>query len=354
MRIIPNRKKEFPSELALAAGVGVGYILMLNLLRMRRRMNFRGKSVVITGGSRGLGLEMARQLAAEGANLALLARNEPELRQAQLELHRAGAQVMIIPTDVTDRHQVFSAIRQVADTYGGVDVLINNAGLIQVSPVNHLKLEDYEDAMDVHFWGPLYAMLAVIPYMRQQGGGRIINIASIVGLVAVPHMAPYAASKFALEGLSDAFRAELARDNILVSTINPGLMRTGSYYHGNYKGQQEKEFAWFSLLASSPLVAMSSRRAARQVVQTARYGIPERTLTFQARILQLVEELAPNVTAWVMKTVNRTVLPAPTDLKGEEIKTGFESRSNKLTSKLTQLGEKAAERNNELIAERGS
>lgn len=353
MRILPNRKKEFPSELALAAGVGVGYILMLNLLRMQRRINFRGKSVVITGGSRGLGLEMARQLAAEGANLALLARNEPELRQAQLELHQAGAQVMVIPTDVMDRDQVFSAIRQVADTYGSVDVLINNAGVIQVSPVNHLKLEDYEDAMAVHFWGPLYAMLAVIPYMRQRGGGRIINIASIGGLVAVPHMAPYAASKFALEGLSDAFRAELARDNILVSTINPGLMRTGSYYHGNYKGQQEKEFAWFSLMATSPLVAMSSKRAARQVVQAARYGIPERTLTFQARILQLLEELAPNFTAWVMKTVNRTVLPAPTDLKGEELKTGFESRSNKLTSKLTQLGEKAAERNNELIAERG-
>ncbi len=114
------------------------------------------------------------------------------------------------------------------------------------------------------------------------GGGRIVNVASIGGKVAVPHLAPYVASKFAQEGLSGAFRAELARDNILVSTINPGLMRTGSYYHANFKGQQPKEFSWFSLMASQPLTAMSSKRAAKQVIQAARYGMPERTLTLQA------------------------------------------------------------------------
>ena len=155
--------------------------------------------------------------------------------------------------------------------------------------------------------------------------------------------------KPALEGLSDVYAAELARNNIQVTTINPGLMRTGSFYHANFKGRYQQEFAWFSALATNPLVAMSSARAAKQVIQALRYAVPEKTLTFQARILQLVEEISPNLTAWILKTTNQA-LPRPAGLPKQELKTGFESRTEKVPRSLTKLGDRAAQKNNELIA----
>lgn len=387
--ILPIKMKRI-SPGALLVGISLGaWVTGAYIQRQRRKFDFNDKVVVITGGSRGLGLEMARDLALQGARLAILARSEPELEaaRAELELHsklvrirelarredlsetvrlagirtalsgaslagNSSTRVLAIPCDVGQREQVESAIRQVVNTFGAIDVLINAAGIIQVAPMEHLTVADYQDAMDVHFWGPLYTMLAVIPHMRRVGGGRIVNISSIGGKVAVPHLAPYVASKFALDGLSDTFRAELARDNILVSTINPGLMRTGSYYHANFKGQQPKEFAWFSLLSSQPLTAMSSKRAASQVIQAARYGVPERTLTLQARILQIVEELFPTFTAWVMKTANNRLLPQPGGAQPDELKTGFESKRMRGRNKITAMAEKAAERNNEKMAER--
>jgi NAD(P)-dependent dehydrogenase (short-subunit alcohol dehydrogenase family) len=168
-----------------------------------------------------------------------------------------------IPTDVGDRDQVENALKITAEHYGGVDVLINNAGIVQVGPLEQMDLSDFEEAMRVHFWDPLYTMTAVVPIMRAQGGGRIINISSIGGEVAVPHLSPYVASKFALTGLSESFEIELARDNILVSTINPGLMRTGSPINAMFKGQHEKEQSWFTIMNSLPPLSMSAERAAR-------------------------------------------------------------------------------------------
>jgi NAD(P)-dependent dehydrogenase (short-subunit alcohol dehydrogenase family) len=136
-----------------------------------------------------------------------------------------GAEVLAFPSDVRDRRQAQSAVARAIARYGRIDVLINNAGVIQSGPVEHLEVEDFEQAMAVHLWGPLYTMLAAIPHMRRQGGGRIVNIASIGGKVAVPHLLPYCTSKFALVGLSDGMRAELAKDNIRVTTVCPGLMR---------------------------------------------------------------------------------------------------------------------------------
>jgi short-subunit dehydrogenase len=130
--------------------------------------------------------------------------------------------------------------------------------------------------MAIHFWAPFYAMQAVLPQMRERGAGRIVNISSIGGKVAVPHLAPYCASKFALVGLSKAMRIELAKDNIFVTTVCPGLMRTGSHVNAVFKGQNEKEFAWFSIgNASCPFVCQRGKRRAanhRIGVQARRRG----------------------------------------------------------------------------------
>ena len=139
---------------------------------------------------------------------------------------------------LAEREDVERAISQTIGHYGSIDVLINNAGIIQVGPLDHMKLSDYDDAMKTHFWGPLFLVLAVLPHMRNQGGGRIVNISSIGGRISVPHLVPYSASKFALAGLSDGLRAELARDQIVVTTVCPGLMRIGSPINAAFKGQR--------------------------------------------------------------------------------------------------------------------
>lgn len=327
------------------AGLGAG--AALRRLRSREAIDFSGKSVVITGGSRGLGLVLARQLAAEGANLTLLARNENELKRAEQDLTRRGGQVLTVACDVRSQSDVERAIQRVIERFGRVDVLINNAGVIQVGPVEHMALEDFETAMAIHMWGPLYTMLAVTPHMRLQGGGRIVNISSVGGKVAVPHLAPYSASKFALVGLSDSMRAELGKDNIQVTTVCPGLMRTGSPPNVTVKGRHRSEYAWFTIADSLPLVSIDAESAAKQIIDACRHGDAALTITPQAKLIAVANNLFPGVVAGIMALTNR-LLPGPTSKQGDEAKTGWESQSAVVPSILTRTTYRAAAENNEM------
>ena len=335
-------------KLRLLGGLAVGAALAWRTLRPHEPYSFAGKVVLITGGSRGLGLVLARQLAAEGAKLALLARTEAELEQAAGELREQGTEVLVLPADVRERQQVEQAISRVIGHYGALDVLVNNAGIIQVGPSEHMQVEDYENAMGVHLWGPLYAMQAAIPHMKKAGGGRIVNIASIGGLVAIPHLTPYSASKHALVGLSDGLRAELAKDHIQVTTVCPGLMRTGSHYNALFKGQQRNELALFALVGATPLTSISAEGAATQIVRACRNGDPHLTITIQARILDLLDTLVPGLWGQASALVGR-LLPGPTTSdKGNQLKTGWDSQSPLVPSPITILADQATDANNEL------
>src|SRR5207302_995684 len=148
-------------------------------------------------------------------------------------------------------------VDEVLDRFGRLHVLINNAGVIQVGPMEEMTLADYEDTMQTHFWAPLFTTLSVLPALRRQGEGRIVNISSIGGKIAVPHLLPYSASKFALTGFSEGLRAELLKDGIYVTTVCPGLMRTGSPRNADFKGQHRAEYAWFSISDSLPFFSMA-------------------------------------------------------------------------------------------------
>lgn len=314
---------------------------------LERRFSFSDKVCVITGGSRGLGLVLARQICAEGGRVALLARDVDELRRAHDELASSGCDVAVIPCDLLERAQVEEAVRTVLRHFGRVDVLINNAGIIEVGPLEHMQREDFERAMQLHLWAPFTLMWELIPHMRHRGGGRIVNIASIGGKIAVPHLAAYCASKFALVGLSDAVRSELARDQIYVTTVAPGMMRTGSHVNAQFRGNHAAEFAWFSAGNSAPLISMKVERAAAKILNACRRGQPELTLTIAARAAIMGNAVFPNITGHVLNMVNRC-LPRPTDASGDALRTGDESRSRKLSPKwLTFLSDRAIERNNE-------
>ena len=331
---------------ALASGAGA--LAALRLARARRRIDFRGRTVLITGGSRGLGLVLARQFAAEGAHLALLARTADDLEKAEAELVSRGADVYATPCDVRNREEVDAAIAGTVERYGRLDALVNNAGVIQVGPVEHMGAADFAEAMGVHFWGAYHATEAALPHLRAQKESRIVNVASIGGQVAVPHLAPYVASKFALVGYSDVMRAELAKYGVRVTTVSPGLMRTGSHVNAFFKGRHEEEFAWFATSDAQPLLSASAERAAREIIEACRYGDPELVITLPAKLAVRLSRLFPGLVAAATALAERLLPEMAAGPEGDTRRTGWESFSDVAPSKLTRPADEAIKRNNEL------
>lgn len=331
--------------LGIAAGAAA-FGAMAALHRVSRRYNFQDKVVLITGGSRGLGLVMAREFARRGAFIAICARDRDELQRAKDDLEERGAEVFDAICDIRNQSEVERLVSDVRARFGRIDVLVNNAGIIQVGPLEVQTQRDFEEAMQVHFWGPFYAIKAVLPEMRQRQEGRIINIISIGGKIPVPHLTPYCASKFALAGLSSAMHTELAKDNIVVTSVYPGLMRTGSHINAYFKGQNEKEYAMFSIMNGLPTNSVSAEKAARQIVDAARRGDSEFIVSVPAWLAAKAHGLVPEFTTGVLAFANR-FLPGEGGI-GRSMASGLESTSAAAPSIFTALADAASYRNNEL------
>lgn len=326
-------------------GLGLGSLLAVRKYLHRRAEKdyiFRKKVVFITGASRGLGLVLARQLAKQNARLVICARNKEELQKAKTHLQEVyAAEVLEISCDVTNKQAVQEAIDKTVTHYGSIDVLINNAGDLLVSPLEDNSLEDFEHMMQLYFYGPLYTMNAVVPYMKRQGSGRIVNICSVGGRISVPHLLPYSAGKFALAGLSEGMTAELKKENILVSTIYPGLMRTGSPRNAAIKGQYEKEYRLFKLSDSLPGITTSAEAAADQILRACRRGASTLTITLPAKIAVALHGVAPSVVVRINALINGLL---PEGENPEAIR-GYETEYEKKGSWLTQLTDEAAHEN---------
>ena len=315
------------------AGVAFGLAAGLAAaLRPRPEWDLSGQVAVITGGSRGLGL--------------LLARDEAELARARGDLEARGNTVHTVRCDVSDRADVERFLADVMRRYGGIDLLVNNAGIMKVGPVETMTLADFEDAMRVNFWGVVYCSLSVLPIMRAKGGWRIVNITSIGGKISVTHLLPYNCAKFAALAFSQGLRAELGRAGITVVTVVPGLMRTGSYLNASFKGDAAAESAWFALGAGLPGVSMDAERAARQIVRAAKRGDAEVILSVPAWVLARIHGLFPGWTADLLRLVNDLILPAPHG-DTQNVVRGHEALArdpSPLVRALTRLGRAAADR----------
>ena len=331
-----------------AALVGAGAYGLRSWLRRRRRITLNDASVVITGGSRGLGLELARQMVDAGAHVSLLARSADELERAKAELGGSnGSAALAVACDVSDPADAASAIEMVLQERGRIDVLINNAGQIQVGPLAHMSRADFEDAMDLHYRGAVNTTFEVLPAMLARRSGRIANIASVGGKVAIPHLAPYCASKFALVGFSDGIRAELSRHGIRVLTVVPGLMRTGSHVQAEFRGRHESEEAWFSSALELPFTAISAERAARKIVRAIVEGDPALHVGFGVSALAAANALAPGWVGESMSLVDR-LLPNEEASHGDVGRSGLESRDPDGTRLSTAKADEASVHNNEL------
>jgi NAD(P)-dependent dehydrogenase (short-subunit alcohol dehydrogenase family) len=269
------------------------------------------------------------------------------LDRAREQLLARSPRVLAVQCDITVPAQLDELIRGTLGHFGSIDMLINNAGIIEVGPMQEMTLADYRDAFNTHFCGPLHATLAALPVMRAQKGGRIVNITSIGGKVAAPHLLPYTASKFALVGFSEGLRAELARENVFVTTVVPGLFRSGSARHAVFKGRHRREYAWFSTASVLPLVSIDPDRLARRILRAAQHGQAELITPLAASVQARINGLMPGFTSEISALINRW-LPSAGGI-GNRRAEGVHSQSDDLTPEFVrQRNEEAAQQHNEV------
>ena len=340
MRRIPG------SLMALAGGAAVGVAAGL-LLRPRRAASLRGQVVLITGGSRGLGLALAREFGRRGCSIAICSRTVDQLNRARTLLEADGYPVLAVPCDVSDPDQVKDMVRQVHERFSRIDILVNNAGQIMVAPMENTTVADFEKAMDVMFWGVLNTTFAVLPEMKERGNGSIATVTSIGGKVSVPHMAPYCCAKFAAVAFSEGLRAEMAPYGIQVTTVVPGLLRTGSDVNASFKGDQEKEAAWFSVAASLPVLSMDAERAAGKIVTAITRGVTEIILSPQANAMARLNGAFPGLAPDIFALVNRLLPDAVRGLSLEVKGLDLARVRNRMLTFLTAGGRRAGERLNQ-------
>jgi NAD(P)-dependent dehydrogenase (short-subunit alcohol dehydrogenase family) len=337
------------AALAIAAGTLGTVAAVRAWLRSRNTISLSGKNVLITGGSRGLGLILARKIAALGGRIVICARDAEDLTRARQDIAAAApdaAPVITLVCDLTDKAQVKQLVRDAEAQLGGsIEVLVHNAGIIQVGPMETQTEADYDEAMKVHFWAAYHLSHEVLPNMRQQRTGRIAFIASLGGKAPIPHMLPYSTSKFALVGFGEGLRAELLKDNILVTTVCPGTIRTGSPRNAYFKGQHDKEYTWFYMSDSLPGISQSADACANEIIDAIIHGDAEIITSWPAKALALFHGILPGVTADLMGQVNK-ILPAPGGI-GTERRKGHESQMLISPGILTALTEKAEDDNNQ-------
>jgi NAD(P)-dependent dehydrogenase (short-subunit alcohol dehydrogenase family) len=324
---------------AVVARIGLA-LAGREVLRRRKVIDLRGQVVLITGSSRGLGFALAQEFARQGARLVLCARKERELQEAARDVVALGAEVLAVPCDVADRDQVQRLVDRATDRFGRVDILVNNAGIIVMGPLRNQTTWDFERLMGIYFWGTYYPTMTVLPQMLGRKEGRIVNITSIGGRVSAPHLLSYSCGKFAMAGFSEGLHAELANKGIIVTTVVPGFMRTGSYVKQIFKGRYREEYAWFSVIGNLPILSTSANKAAKQIVQATQRGDTELVITFPAQILSRFHGLFPGTTVNIAALVGR-IFPKPNGI-GEDHHIGKESESPVSSSFLTALGQEAA------------
>ena len=195
-------------------------------------MEIKDKVIIVTGATSGIGEAVARKLAHAGAKLVIAGRNDEKLGALARELHGAA---VAVHADMASQADIMNLVDRALEVDGRIDILINNAGVGMYGPFEDVNMDEYRHMMNVNVFGPVYAMKLIIPRMRAQGGGMIVNVSSRVSKNYFPHLAAYASTKYALNAISLTARTELAKDNIVVSVMHPKM--TATNFSKNALGQ---------------------------------------------------------------------------------------------------------------------
>jgi NAD(P)-dependent dehydrogenase (short-subunit alcohol dehydrogenase family) len=314
---------------------------------------------LVVGASRGLGLLIAKELDREGFRVVIAARDPEGLALAAEQLRADGARVATDVCDVTDNAEVEALIDRTETRIGPIEVMVCVAGIIQVGPLDAQRRENFVAAIDTMLWGPVNTALAVAPRMRERGQGRIGVITSVGGRIAAPHLLPYTTAKFGAVGFSRGLRSELAGTGVSVTTVEPGLMRTGSHLQASFVGDHGREYAWFAAAASMPLLSMDAERAAGRIVRGILAGRAVVTTTPLAILAPRVDALFPGLTSALLGLTARLLPDAPGTPESTEAMKGWQAserlprRTRFVVNRLSGLGRSAARRFNERPGDEG-
>lgn len=346
-------KKPADKTLIIMSGILGISLASLGMKKLRKtffspQQQLKGKKILITGGSRGLGFALAEQFAKNGASVFICARNPKTLEVAREKLLKYGTEIITFPCDLSKLDQVEKMIQNVISHFKSIDVLVNNAGVMEVGPLEEFDLKKIQEVIDINLLGMIRVTLGLLSHLKK--GARIINITSIGGVVAVPHLLAYTVSKFGALGFSLGLDAELAKYGITVTSVIPGLMRTGSFVHAFFLGKSKNEFNWFSLGANLPLLSISAHSAAEKIIHTSLIRKRYVVLGPQAKALRLFYQLFPNWMLGGMRIMNRLLPKVPSTITHESTE-GVHLRQNLIKGgKITLLGDQAGDELNENIA----
>ncbi len=308
---------------------------------------------LVAGASRGLGLLLARELGKQGYQLMICARTESDLVRGAEQLRAAGCTVATARCDIADAPAVEALVERTERELGPIEVLICVAGIIQVGPLAALDRSHFTSSVDVMLWGPINTALAVVPRMRARGRGHIGVITSLGGLISAPHLLPYSTAKFGAVGFTRGLRSELSGTGVSVTTVAPGLMRTGSHLRAHFVGDQGREYAWFGTAASLPLLSMNAERAAARIVRGILRGRAVVITTPLAQIAPRVDALFPGPTSALLSLTVRLLPDSRSHagdsgaIEGRQAAKQLTRTGRMLVNQLSRLGRRAAGRFNE-------
>lgn len=234
-------------------------------------MNIKDKVIIVTGASHGIGRDTAKLLAEKGAKVVLAARSKDELQELAKELPGSLA----VPTDMRDSKAIESLITQTIEKFGRIDVLVNNAGQGIYGAIENVDIDGYQSVIELNVIAPLIAMQKIIPIMRKQGGGAIVNVSSMVSKAYYPYLGAYASTKYALNAISLTARAELEKENIIVSVMYPGLTETDFGVNALKSDETAKTMQSRSRVGMP--VADSPEHVAKKILECIESGVAETT-----------------------------------------------------------------------------
>lgn len=259
-------------------------------------MRLDGSRVLITGASSGIGEALAEVAAARGGRLVLAGRNLSRLQGTAAAVSLGAPDLplpVVVPCDVSDPASVRALCALAVERLGGLDVLVNNAGVSAYGRTEHAEIADFERMMAVNFYGPLYAMREAIPLMRRQGGGLIVNVASVAALHGVPYLAAYSASKAALAALAQSLRAELHESGVRLLTVYPGYTRTPLFDHETRLGGARRPLGGYA----------SARGVARAIARAVERDAEELVLSPPGRALAVLRGVIPALVRRAMRQI---------------------------------------------------
>lgn len=345
------KRRTTPGERALdlAAWAGAGALIGVSasmLAERRHSGRLNGSVALVTGGTRGLGLQVAREFGATGAAVVVCGRNRDNLDRAVADLADRGIDAHGVLCDVTDREQVRALVGETIERFGRLDAVVNNAGVMRVGPADAMEDAYFTESMDIMYWGPFNVAREALPHLRRTEGA-LVNITSVGAYLTVPHLLPYSVAKHASAALSEGLAAETAGTGVRVTTVVPGLMRTGSHRGVLFIGEPEREYTWFALLAGMPLLSVDSRRAARRIVGAAASGRGFVTLHPTTRLGMAARGLAPGLTQQAMGLVARVLPRVPEHVSERTGSQSGSSKAGRLAESIGALNERAGNRLNQ-------